>query len=124
MHKYRMWCLVTMITGLVGCATNDDAGTSSAEQAVAGTDTLWTGEKLFAGQAISSGTTSLVYQGDNNLVLYRNGTALWATMAGLGLTTALQSVCISNRSVGRPRPAIVAQSAVPFRYRTRLLSPW
>ena len=87
MRKHCMWCLVTMITGLVGCATNDDAGTSSAEQAVAGTDTLWTGEKLFAGQAITAGTTSLVYQGDNNLVLYRNGTALWATMAGLGLPT-------------------------------------
>src|SRR5215470_3820264 len=124
MHKYRMWCLVTMITGLVGCATNDDAGTSSAEQAVAGTDTLWTGEKLFAGQAISSGTTSLVYQGDNNLVLYRNGTALWATMAGLGLPTDRFEMQTDCNAVVRPRPAIVAQSAVPFRYRTRLLSPW
>src|SRR5262247_200096 len=87
MRKYGIWCLAAMITGLVGCAGNDDVDTSSAAQTVAGTDTLWTGEKLFAGQAISSGTTSLVYQGDNNLVLYRNGAAIWATMAGLNLPT-------------------------------------
>jgi len=87
MHKYGIWCLVTIITGLVGCVSNDDVGTSSAAQPVAGTDTLFAGEKLFAGQAISSGTTSLVYQGDNNLVLYRNGTAIWATQVGLNLPT-------------------------------------
>jgi hypothetical protein len=87
MRKSGIWCLVTMITGLVGCAANDDAPTSSAEQFSAGTDTLFAGEKLHAGQSISAGTTSLVYQGDNNLVLYRNGSAIWATMAGLGLPT-------------------------------------
>jgi hypothetical protein len=87
MRKYGIWCLATMITGLVGCVSNDDVPTSSTEQFSAGTDTLFAGEKLFAGQAITSGTTSLVYQGDNNLVLYRNGTAIWATMAGLGLPT-------------------------------------
>jgi len=87
MRKYSMWCLATMITGLVGCVSNDDVPTASAQQAVAGTDTLYAGEKLLAGQSIGAGTTSLVYQGDNNLVLYRNGTAIWATMAGLGLPT-------------------------------------
>src|SRR5215510_10796012 len=96
MHKYGLWFLATMFAGLVGCVSNDDVPTSSTAQAVAGTDTLFTGEKLFPGQSITSGTTSLVYQGDNNLVLYRNGTAIWATMAGLGLPTdrfEMQSDC-------------------------------
>ena len=83
----KIGCLVTMIIGLVSCVSNEDVGTSSTAQLSAGTDSLFAGEKLHAGQSISAGGTSLVYQGDNNLVLYRNGSAIWATMAGLGLPT-------------------------------------
>ena len=62
------------------------AGLSLAPPAVAD-DTLSAGELLYAGQAIDSGSTVLRYQGDNNLVLYQNGSAIWATMAGLGYPT-------------------------------------
>jgi hypothetical protein len=84
MSKYGTWYLVVMIAGLVGCASSDDLSTSSTEQGVAGTDTLFAGERLFPGQEIGAGNTVLVYQGDNNLVLYQNGSAIWATMASLG----------------------------------------
>ena len=50
-------------------------------------DTLHAGGRLYPGQAIGSGSTVLLYQGDNNLVLYQNGSAIWATMAGLGYPT-------------------------------------
>lgn len=86
MRQYCMGCLVAMMTGLVGCADND-VRTSSTAQAVAGTNTLYAGERLYPGQEITSGSTVLVYQGDNNLVLYQNGTPIWATMAGLGYPT-------------------------------------
>ena len=68
------------------CDPGLDHSLSRSTRAVAGTDTLNAGERLTAGQAISSGTTMLVYQGDNNLVLYQNGSVLWATMANLGAT--------------------------------------
>jgi WSC domain-containing protein len=84
MSKHRTWFLVAMITGLVGCATNDDVNTSSTEQGSHGTDTLVVGDGLFPGEQISHGGTVLVYQGDNNLVLYQNGNAIWATFAALG----------------------------------------
>jgi hypothetical protein len=59
---------------------------SLASPAVAG-DTLRAGERLYPDQAIGSGGTVLLYQGDNNLVLYQNGWPIWATMAGLGYPT-------------------------------------
>jgi hypothetical protein len=84
MRKQCTWYLVAMITGLVGCASNDDMSTSSTEQSVAGTDMLLAGERLLPNEQISAGHTTLVYQGDNNLVLYQDGNALWATFASLG----------------------------------------
>ena len=59
---------------------------SLASPAVAG-DTLRAGERLYPDQAIGSGGTVLLYQADNNLVLYQNGSPIWATMAGLGYPT-------------------------------------
>src|SRR3954470_20287497 len=58
---------------------------TAAVRRVAGTDTLFSGEGLAPGQAISQGNTALVYQGDDNLVLYQNGNPIWASMAGLGI---------------------------------------
>ena len=58
-------------------------GTFAAATASA-SDKLGTNQSLYAGQSISSGAASLVYQSDDNLVLYYNGSAQWATMAGLG----------------------------------------
>lgn len=45
------------------------------------TDRLMPGDKLRPGEWLTSGDTrfDLVYQGDGNLVLYRNGVPLWAT---------------------------------------------
>jgi hypothetical protein len=59
---------------------------SLASPAVAG-DTLRAGERLYPDQAIGSGSTVLLYQADNNLVLYQSGSPIWATMAGLGYPT-------------------------------------
>jgi len=67
----------------IGACAVDDAY-SSIESAVSGSDRLNPGEALYPGQSISSGSTQLVYQGDNNLVLYQGGNAIWATMANLG----------------------------------------
>jgi hypothetical protein len=58
--------------------------TVSQDPAVAPTDTLRAGERLYPDQAIRSGSTMLLYQRDNNLVLYQNGSPIWATMAGIG----------------------------------------
>lgn len=44
-----------------------------------GSDTLWPNEALNPGEFIQAGSTILAYQGDNNLVLYQNGSPLWAT---------------------------------------------
>jgi hypothetical protein len=85
MSKYGTWHLAAMITALVGCAGSDEVRTANTEQGVAGTDTLFSGEGLAPGQAISQGNTALVYQGDDNLVLYQNGNPIWASMAGLGI---------------------------------------
>src|SRR5215468_410569 len=81
----RLWCVAALILGLAACV--DEQAVSSISQALAGSDTLYAGERLYPGQAIGSGGTILVYQGDNNLVLYQNGVPLWATMAGLGYPT-------------------------------------
>jgi hypothetical protein len=81
--------------GLAGCGLSQE-GTSRSTQAVAGSDRLDAGEALSPGEAISSGSTTLVYQGDNNLVLYQGGTPIWATMAGLGIgpsSFAMQTDC-------------------------------
>jgi hypothetical protein len=83
MSKQCTWYLAAMIAGLVGCAGSDDVKTSSTDQAVAGTDTLFAGEGLAPGQSISQGDTTLIYQGDNNLVLYVNGVANWWTGVNL-----------------------------------------
>jgi hypothetical protein len=69
---------------VAACQPTDEAPLSIATSAVAGTDRLNSGESLFAGQSIVAGGTALAYQSDNNLVLYQNGSAVWATMAGLG----------------------------------------
>lgn len=86
------FCLVALFCG---CAASDEV-LSVATGEVAGTDRLAAGETLSPGQAISSGSTRLVYQGDNNLVLYQGGSPVWATMAGLGMATsqfAMQTDC-------------------------------
>ena len=79
-----------------GCLAEDGALVSSQTQALAGSDRLQAGEILLPGQAIGAGSTMLVYQHDNNLVLYRGGTPLWATMADLGASPnyfAMQTDC-------------------------------
>lgn len=77
------------IIGLVGCAavsigcSAETSSGSSGERlrvirsALAGSDVLNANESLSANQSIVSGGTVLVYQGDGNLVLYRDGVALW-----------------------------------------------
>jgi hypothetical protein len=85
-----------IVTMTAGCVTEDEPQVSTHSAAVAGSDRLLAGEILLPGQAIGAGSTILVYQDDNNLVLYRNGAALWATMAGLGATPnyfAMQGDC-------------------------------
>ena len=77
-------------------ACGSSSGLSATSQAVAGSDRLDAGEALVAGEAISSGSTQLIYQGDDNLVLYQGGSAIWATMADLGDGTnvfAMQGDC-------------------------------
>lgn len=61
--------LVALAAGL-GCAGVAQAG-----------DTLSANQSLYPGQAIVSadGRTSLAYQGDGNLVLYKDGSPLWAS---------------------------------------------
>src|ERR1043165_10132286 len=66
-----------------GCLAEDGALVSSQTQALAGSDRLQAGEILLPGQAIGAGSTMLVYQHDNNLVLYQGGAPLGATMAQL-----------------------------------------
>ena len=77
-----MLALSLLSTVTAACAI--DESTSSATSALAGSDRLDTNESLWPGEGISSGSTTLVYQGDNNLVLYQGGNAIWATMAALG----------------------------------------
>ncbi|HZJ63206.1 MAG TPA: hypothetical protein VFD36_06740, partial [Kofleriaceae bacterium] len=86
---------VFLVCGAVACGSIDD-GPSTTTQAVAGTDRLNAGEILSPGQSISSGSTTLIYQADDNLVLYQGGTPIWATMAGLGVgpsNFAMQTDC-------------------------------
>jgi hypothetical protein len=72
--------------GLVmGCSSSADTSPESdrtgvVRTALAGSDRLLAGESLYPGQAIQAGGTTLVYQSDNNLVLYQNGGAIWASM--------------------------------------------
>jgi hypothetical protein len=83
MHRIGTFVIAAALAaGCQPAATPPALSTTTSE--LAGSDRLNTGERLLPGQAISSGSTTLVYQGDNNLVLYQNGTALWATMAALG----------------------------------------
>jgi hypothetical protein len=85
-----------IVTMAAGCVAEDGPLVSSQSEALAGSDRLQAGETLLPGQAIGAGSTILVYQDDNNLVLYRNGAPLWATMAGLGATPnyfAMQTDC-------------------------------
>src|ERR1043165_7579835 len=85
-----------IVTMAAGCVAEDDGLVSAQTQAVAGTDRLQAGEILLPGQAIGAGSTMLVYQHDNNLVLYQGGAPLWATMAQLGATPnyfAMQTDC-------------------------------
>lgn len=87
--------LAAVGASLSGCASLDES-TSSSTGELAFTDRLEAGEILLPGESISSGSTTLVYQGDNNLVLYQGGGAIWATMAGLGAATdhfAMQPDC-------------------------------
>jgi hypothetical protein len=86
--------LAAVGVSLSGCTSLDDPSLSTAEAAF--TDRLDAGEVLNPGESISSGSTSLVYQGDNNLVLYQGGGAIWATNAGLGAAPsnfAMQTDC-------------------------------
>lgn len=79
------WSYVLVsVLGIAACQSPVDVPVASSTGEVAGTDRLNTNESLFAGQSISSGATALVYQGDNNLVLYQNGSALWASNVGQG----------------------------------------
>ncbi|HEX3766579.1 MAG TPA: hypothetical protein VHW23_48125 [Kofleriaceae bacterium] len=82
---HRISSLVIAAVALAaGCEPAPPPALSTTMSQLAGSDRLNPGEQLLPNQAISSGSTALVYQGDNNLVLYQNGTALWATMAALG----------------------------------------
>jgi hypothetical protein len=91
MRTLTSFCFVA----LLGCGVSDEA-LSVASGELAGTDRLAAGEALFPNQSISSGSTTLVYQGDNNLVLYQGGSPIWASMAALGAATnqfAMQTDC-------------------------------
>src|ERR1041384_2885300 len=88
LYRIKSCCVITITIAITGaCASATAPSLSSTAGELAGTDRLDAGERLYAGQAISSGSTTLVYQGDNNLVLYLNGAPIWATMAGLGQPT-------------------------------------
>jgi hypothetical protein len=92
MRNLTSFCIVAV---LGGCGLGDEA-LSVSTGALANTDRLAAGESLFPNQAISSGSTSLVYQGDNNLVLYQGGSPIWASMAALGAGAnqfAMQTDC-------------------------------
>jgi hypothetical protein len=83
------------ICSSVACSAIDE-DRSISTQAVANSDRLDAGEVLYPGESISSGSTTLAYPGDNNLVLYQGGTPIWATMAGLGIgpsVFAMQTDC-------------------------------
>src|ERR1051325_11225974 len=81
--------LILIVVTTAGCGTDSDPPSlASSSSYLAGTDRLNAGERLLAGQSISHDDTVLAYQGDNNLVLYYRGVALWATMAGRGLATS------------------------------------
>ena len=84
MRDRRILLLVTSFLATLATAT------------ASASDKLGTNQALYPGQSISSGAASLVYQSDDNLVLYYNGSAQWATMAGLGWSPgqfAMQGDC-------------------------------
>jgi hypothetical protein len=91
----RKLASLCVVAALASCAVDDEA-VSVATGALAGTDRLNAGEILRPGEAIAAGSTRLVYQGDNNLVLYQGGAPIWATMAALGAPAnqfAMQGDC-------------------------------
>ncbi|MEO8702978.1 MAG: hypothetical protein ABI867_23230 [Kofleriaceae bacterium] len=93
MRNLTFYSLVAF-SAVSGCAVDDNIATSTS--AVAGSDRLDAGESLYPDQGISYGGTTLVYQGDNNLVLYQDGNAIWSTSSGLGAPTdrfEMQSDC-------------------------------
>jgi hypothetical protein len=92
----RSLTLLAAVGGLLSGCTSFDESVSTSTAELANSDRLEAGEVLFPGESISSGNTALVYQGDNNLVLYQGGGAIWATMAGLGAAPshfAMQTDC-------------------------------
>ncbi|MEJ7601363.1 MAG: hypothetical protein WKG01_25890 [Kofleriaceae bacterium] len=74
-----------MLVGLFGgaCGALDESPSTTTNE-LNSPDRLEAGESLAPDQSISSAGTSLVYQGDNNLVLYQAGTPVWASSAGAG----------------------------------------
>jgi hypothetical protein len=83
---------VLLTACLAACAGSE----SSTTGALAGTDRLDTNETLQPNQSITAGSTELVYQGDNNLVLYQGGTPIWASSQGVGAAPgffAMQGDC-------------------------------
>jgi len=86
--------LLTIGASLSGCTSLDEPSLTSTDALSA--DRLEAGEALSPGESIGSGSTALVYQDDNNLVLYQGGGAIWATSAGLGAAPdsfAMQGDC-------------------------------
>lgn len=68
--------LLSVLTTMAVAAT-----TRTTAQAAAGTDSLYPGQTLTAGQHLrsSDGSRDLAMQGDGNLVLYWRGRAIWST---------------------------------------------
>ena len=83
MGRYMWFCILVSVLGTAACQSPATPPSSSTDE-LAGTDRLATDESLSPGQSISVGSTALVYQDDNNLVLYQNGSPVWASNAGQG----------------------------------------
>lgn len=84
MDRNTWFCIMFSVMGLSACQSPVAGPPAISMDELAGTDRLNTNESLAPGQSISAGSTTLVYQGDNNLVLYQNGSPLWASSGALG----------------------------------------
>lgn len=86
MRSYTSSWIVAFAAMTAGaCQEGEDPSISSSTAEVVGTNILMAGERLLPNESISSGSTVLIYQNDNNLVLYQNGLARWSSATDHGI---------------------------------------
>lgn len=84
------WIVALVATVAAACQEGEEPLVSGSSAEVVGTNILMTGERLLPTQSISSGSTVLVYQNDNNLVLYQNGWPIWSSATDHGIPSRFE----------------------------------